>query len=77
MPPPSPVPPLPADCRVETIHFWMEGIDNGACAYHDLARAVRALVESVATRAVIAYDPMANGDPKLDDVLARVLGGAP
>lgn len=43
-------------------------------AWMATARAVLALVERCCVRAVIDYDPMANGDPKLDDVVARVMG---
>lgn len=65
---------MPADCRVETLRAWLA---TNECVDHaDMARAVRALVESKCVSAVIAYDAMANGDPKLDDVIARVLGGA-
>ena len=64
---------MPADCRVETLAEWLyHKIRRDSDA--DIARAVRALVESKCVSAVIAYDAMANGDPKLDDVIARVLG---
>lgn len=45
MPPASPVPPLPADCRVETLARMLRSLDNDEASYESMAHAVRALVE--------------------------------
>ncbi len=70
--------PMPSALTEEAVAEWVhsfirEGLPDWD-QYTITARAVLALCERVAVRAVIAYDPMANGDPKLDDVIARVLG---
>lgn len=78
MPPASPVPPLPADCRVETLAEWLrlnvEETDMSRADARLLARAVRALLEDRARLAVrfCSYDD--ETDAHVADVVRHVLG---
>lgn len=77
----------PKDLSEEAVAEWLIDASGGPSCGAEMmrdsvvralwtprARAVLALVERCCVRAVIDYDPMANGDPKLDDVVARVMG---